>query len=144
MSRRRWLAAISAVVLVLAACSGSHPVSVPDDQMTLDIENSTNVTVSVNVNEVRVVDMFPLSHATFSAGELPSLPWHVKVLSQSGRPLLFLDVKSGDVMRFPAGLGEGISGVGERKDLSCGRLDVYSGPPMLGPMPGPGVPGDCD
>lgn len=118
--------------------------TVPDDQMTLDVENSTNVTVSVEVNQVHVQDIFPLSHATISAGELPSLPWHVRVLSRSGRPLLFLDVKSGDVMRFPAGLGQGISGVGERKDLACGRLDVYSGPPLSGPAPGPGVPGDCD
>ena len=30
-----------------------------------------------------------------------------------------------------------------RVDLSCGRLDIWSGPPLLGPPPGPGTPGDC-
>lgn len=144
MRRRRSSITFWAVVAALAACTGSHPVTVPDDQMTLDIDNSTNIRISVQVNQVAVGDMVPLSHVTLLASELPSLPWDVVVLSPSGSPLLFLDVKSGDVVRFPAGLSEGISGVGARKDLSCGRLDVYSGPPLAGPAPGPGVPGDCD
>ena len=35
-------------------------------------------------------------------------------------------------------------GSGARVDLSCGRLDVWVGPPMHGPFPAPGRPGDCD
>lgn len=31
-----------------------------------------------------------------------------------------------------------------RVDLSCGRLDMWSGPPLLGPFPGPGTPSDCN
>ncbi len=34
--------------------------------------------------------------------------------------------------------------MGARVDLSCGRIDIWSGTPMMGPAPGPGVPGDCD
>ena len=29
------------------------------------------------------------------------------------------------------------------RNLSCGRLDIWSGPPLSGPPPGPGKPGDC-
>jgi hypothetical protein len=37
-----------------------------------------------------------------------------------------------------------MSGAGARADLSCGRLDVWVGAPMLGPAPDGGVPGDCE
>ena len=36
------------------------------------------------------------------------------------------------------------SGRAVRADLSCGRLDVWSGPPLLGPMYSPGPSGDCE
>jgi hypothetical protein len=36
-----------------------------------------------------------------------------------------------------------LKGDGNRVDLSCGRIDVWAGPPLLGPAPGPGTPGDC-
>lgn len=35
-------------------------------------------------------------------------------------------------------------GASVRTDLSCGRLDLWIAVPMLGPVPGPGTPGDCD
>jgi hypothetical protein len=81
----------------------------------------------------------------FDGSQLPPLPWGVEVRSPGGRTLLTLLVQPGDVSTktTPNG-GTEMRGDGARVDLSCGRIDLYSGPPLLGPAPGPGVPGDCD
>ena len=56
-----------------------------------------------------------------------------------------LTVSAGDVWSQQNADGSGESkGDGARVDLSCGRIDVWSGTPMMGPAPGPGAPGDCD
>jgi len=55
-----------------------------------------------------------------------------------------MTVHPGDVWATTGPNGEGREkGDGVRVDLSCGRLDVWSGPPMIGPAPGTGSPGDC-
>jgi hypothetical protein len=72
--------------------------------------------------------------------EIPApLPWSVEARSPSGRLLISMTVRPGDV----DGEGTEQRGTGGRVDLSCGRLDIWSGPPMLGPAPGDGMPGDC-
>ncbi len=73
------------------------------------------------------------------ASRLPPLPWQVRVETSGGRMLLGLIVHSGDVHHS----ANSESGDGARVNLSCGRLDLCSGPPMGGPAPGSGVPGDC-
>lgn len=77
---------------------------------------------------------------------MPQLPWHVEARTQAGgRLLLSFDVKRGDVFSTTEPDGQGSArGVSERRDLSCGRLDVWSGPRMMGPPPGPGERGDCE
>jgi hypothetical protein len=53
--------------------------------------------------------------------------------SPSGRVLASMTVHPGDVgnMTGPNGQGEA-RGDGVRVDLSCGRLDIWAGPPMTG------------
>ena len=55
-----------------------------------------------------------------------------------------MTVRDGDLQATtnPDG-GSSANGIGGRIDLSCGRLDIWSGVPVIGPMPGPGSPGDC-
>jgi hypothetical protein len=67
------------------------------------------------------------------------LPWQVEVRAPAGRVLLSTPIKSGDVEYSDSAS----RGDGNRVDLSCGRIDVWSGPPLLGPAPGPGTPDDC-
>ena len=51
-------------------------------------------------------------------------------------------VHDGDV--YSSSDGRQSHGVAARADLSCGRIDLWSGPPLAGPAPNPGTPGDCD
>lgn len=55
----------------------------------------------------------------------------------SGRVLATLTVHVQDVI-------SNTPGDGVREDLACGRLDLWSGPPMLGPMPSPDPSKPCD
>jgi hypothetical protein len=132
------LATIGALVVALSACS--NPNVVPDALMEVAVDNTTSIAVDIVVNDAAIGSVPANTRSTFGAADLPSLPWHVVALTSSGRELVTLDVKSGDVYDRPGSQ----SGVGARVDLSCGRLDIYSGPPLMGPIPGPGVPGDCD
>jgi hypothetical protein len=127
------------LVLAVAACQAVGGVVSPSD-MTLSVLNSTTVAVVLVVNGTGVTDLMPGAQADVSAGKLPSLPWSAEVRLRSGRTLLSLTVKAGDVVRDPSSQ----KGDATRVDLSCGRIDLWSGPPLNGPVPGPGTPGDCD
>jgi hypothetical protein len=118
----------------------ADPSVVPDSQMRIGIANNTTIVVELVVNGSPIRAIPPATNIEVPAVELPGLPWQAELTTAAGRMLVSLAVRSGDVHRTSNGSG----GVGQRVDLSCGRLDVYSGPPMLGPMPGPGTPGDCD
>ncbi len=114
--------------------------------MSLAISNGTTLAVAVVVNGV-VVGVYPggTGRDGISASELPALPWIVEARSPSGRVLTSMTVLADDVWSAETGNGgTERKGDGMRVDLSCGRLDIWSGPPMLGPAPGPGSPGDCD
>jgi hypothetical protein len=56
-----------------------------------------------------------------------------------------MTVKAGDVWQTtPDANGRSESkGDAIRVDLSCGLLEVWTGPPLTGPPPGPGTSGDC-
>jgi len=111
----------------------------------LSISNGTTIPVTLVVNEVVI--------ATIPAGgyedpvyvSLPPLPWSVETRSPSGRVLSRMTVNAGDVVYTTADANGRSSGKGDavRVDLSCGRLDVWSGPPLSGPMFSAG-PGSCD
>jgi hypothetical protein len=149
------------VVLVLGAMSGcvgpggSNPPSPLSSlsssqttptiaNYTLSIANYTTIAVTLVVNG-QVVETVPAGgYEDPIRADLPGLPWKVETRSPSGRVLSSMTVHAGDVWQTtePNGNG-GAKGDAVRVDLSCGRLDVWSGPPLLGPAPGPGQSGDC-
>ena len=118
---------------------------VPPEAMTASVQNGTNLGVNVFVNESYVTSLAPGEcvgcHGDdgIPAAFLGPLPWQVDVRTQGGRVLLSLPVHAGDVIQTSSSA----RGDAARVDLSCGRIDVWSGPPLAGPAPGPGTPGDC-
>jgi hypothetical protein len=153
---------IAFAVLVLATCAGPAPAISPptsgDVSATtptivvtlaptpgatlppLSISNTTTLVVTVVVNGEPVATVAPgVLIDPVSAVVLPPLPWAVEARSPGGRVLVSMTVHAGDV-RIGASSAQGD---GARIDLSCGRLDIWAGPPMIGPPPGPGTPGDC-
>jgi len=121
------------------------PAAVDDFGSTIDVSNGTTLAVTILVNGRAVVVVPAGRVGTVKPGLLPPKPWAVEARTASGLRLLAFVVGPGQVTRVarPDG-GVELRGAGSRVDLSCGRLDVTVGPPMLGPAPGPGRPGDCD
>jgi hypothetical protein len=129
--------AVATLCVLLAACTA--PGTVPAASMSVSIENGTTLPVTVVVNDAQVATVAPGDDATLPSSQMPSLPWNVEARSPSGRVLVSLVVHDGDVVHTQ----NRYDGDAARVDLSCGRLDIWSGPPLLGPAPGPGSPGDC-
>jgi hypothetical protein len=129
-----------ATIANVAGCAAG-PQEVPD----LGVNNGTTLPVAVVVNGSFVKTIAPGQMELIAGNTLPPLPWGVDARSPSGRVLLHVDVAVGSVWSTtnPDGSTER-HGAANRVDLSCGRLDVYAGPPLAGPMPNPGSPGDCD
>ena len=125
----------------MAACS-STPTGVAHD---LVVSNQTTLTVTLVVNGAVARTVRPQTQEIVSTSDLPPLPWSVETRMPGGRVLSLMTVQAGDVWEtnLPGG-GHQMKGDAVRVDLSCGRLDMWSGPPLLGPPPGPGTPGDCD
>jgi hypothetical protein len=124
--------------------SAIAPPSPSGARMTLSIANYTTISVSLVVNGYRLETVPPGGYQDPIKAELPGLPWNVQTLSPSGRVLSTMFVRAGDVSQtaYPNGQGAA-NGDAVRVDLSCGRLDIWSGPPMLGPVADPGPSGDC-
>ena len=101
------------------------------------------ITLAVNGVVVRTVQAH--TQESVLVKDLPPQPWLVEARTPSGRVLSSMTVRPGDVWEtnLPDGSTQ-MKGDAVRVDLSCGRLDMWSGPPLLGPPPGPGKPGDCD
>lgn len=140
--RVRALAIMAGAMLTLTGCVSQGPTigPVPDNQMILSVSNETSRQLDLFVNDGRVAVLAAASAKDIAAGLLPSLPWNAEVRLPTGRLLLQLTINSGSFVRTANG---GFS-PGARVDLSCGRIDLWSGFPLMGPMPGPGVPGDCN
>ena len=132
------------LVLALAGCSFPvGPTAAPPD--ALWVNNGITLNVDVVVNGAHARSVSPRSQESMRASDLPRLPWSVELRTQSGRVLTSLTVRAGDVFETTAPDGSHLmKGDAARADLSCGRLDVWVGPPLAGPAPGPGKPGDCD
>jgi hypothetical protein len=128
-----------AAMLPLAACS---PAVATDP---LSVNNQTSIGVGLFVNGTHVADLRPHATAEIPATALPAPPWHVEARTSADRVLLTLDVGANPARRtvMPDG-GTSIVGAGIRAELSCGQIDIWVGPPLGGPVPGPGAPGDCD
>ena len=131
--------ALLAVVLV-ATCTPAPTGEAHD----LGVSNGTTLPVTIAVNGTALRTIPPQTQETILVKDLPPLPWAVEARTSTGRTLLALSVRAGDVWETtgPDGSHE-LNGDANRVDLSCGRLDMWSGPPLLGPAPGPGKPGDC-
>jgi hypothetical protein len=125
--------------------SSELPGTVPAGAMSLSIQNGTTLKVTLLVNSVLVATLAPGAcigcqlDDGVPASRLSPLPWQVEARSPSGRILVSMTVRQGDVIKT----ADGWQGDANRVDLSCGRLDIWSGPPLAGPAPGPGSPDDC-
>ena len=112
--------------------------------MSLNISNGSTLPVALVVNGTVVVQVAASDGAELTAAQLPPLPWTVEVRSPSGRVLVGMTVHAGDAWSAPiANGGTQTSGAATRVDLSCGRIDIWSGQPIYGPPPRGGTPGDC-
>ena len=145
------------VAALLAGCSllpsatpaGPMPppgaVVVPAAQMDHGINNGTTLAIELVVNGTVVRQVDPGEAPVLAAAQLPALPWNVEVRSPSGRVLIGMTVRAGDVWtRDNADGSSEAKAAGARVDLSCGRIDIWSLIQVGGPAPGPGVPGDCE
>ena len=138
-----------AACLVVASCSlMARPSAngvVPDADMLLQVDNESTLAVQLLVNGRPIAQVTGQSTVGLAADRLPALPWDARLVTPTGRVVLQLTVHSGDVSSVSNADGTSSSqGDGARVDLSCGRIDMWSGPPMLGPAPGSGTPGDCN
>ncbi len=159
---RAVLLALAGAAVALAGCSmppwPSAPVEAvnpelplgvqvvtPPGAMQVHVSNGTTMAVTVTVNDAFSRAIEPGQGADLMAADLSGPPWVVKVRTGSGRVLVELTVNEGDVWGQQNADGSGeAKGDGARMDLSCGRIDIWSGFQMGGPAPGSGVPGDCD
>jgi hypothetical protein len=145
IARLGGLAAASALLIVVSgACGLPQPSSSDAAFGDLGVSNGTALAVTLIVNGAAVATVEPGAGATVPKRSLPPMPWTVEARSPTGRVLVSFVARAEDISRteIPGGVTR-LTGAGGRADLSCGRLDVWVGPPMSGPIPGPGVPGDC-
>jgi len=121
-----------------AGCQeGTSPSPSAASQPPLSISNGTSIPVTLVVNGSVVETVAPGGRQDPITAPLPARPWTIEARSPSGRVLSTLTVGAADYI-------SSASGRAVRADLSCGRLDVWSGPPLLGPMYSPGPSGDCE
>ena len=129
------------LLAVVTACSPAPT----GDAHDLVVSNQTALAITLAVNGVVVRTVQAHTNEAVLAKDLPPQPWLVEARIPTGRVLSSMTVRPGDTWEttMPDG-GTQMKGDAVRVDLSCGRLDMWSGPPLFGPPPGPGKPGDCD
>jgi hypothetical protein len=88
------------------------------------------------VNGQVVATVAPGAEVDVPTSGLGSRPWAIETRSPSGQVLSSLNVA-------PDAHYDSLTGLAVRADLSCGRLDVWLGPPLLGGTFIPGPSGDC-
>lgn len=134
--RRPMLAAVVVAAALAGGCAqsaGTSPAAVTASPKALSISNGTTIPVTLVVNGAVVETVAPGGYQDPITALMPALPWAVETRSPSGRVLSSLTIGAADNISTT-------SGKGARAGLSCGRLDVWSGPPMLGPVFNPGHP----
>jgi hypothetical protein len=136
---------ILVALVLLVGCTTTLPPARLPPTHSLEVGNGTTLAVTLVVNGTALRVIPPGGSASIPVGELPLLPYAIEARSPRGRVLTSMTVNAGDVRETttPNGARE-YSSAAVRVDLSCGRLDIWSGFPMLGPLPGPGTPGDCE
>lgn len=135
--------ALAGALFALVFVAGCTPAPTGEAH-DLVVSNQTTLAVTLAVNGTAVRTIQPHTQDSLLVTQLPQLPWAVEARTASGRVLSSMTVRSGDVLvtSKPDGSTQ-MKGDAVRVDLSCGRLDIWSGPPLAGPPPGPGTPGDC-
>ncbi|HET9682190.1 MAG TPA: hypothetical protein VFP19_09140 [Candidatus Limnocylindrales bacterium] len=130
---------VGALALLVVGCVAT-PSAVPSTRTfpDLSVSNGTTIAVTILVNDVVLETVKPGGYQDPLSATMPSLPWRIEARSASGRLLASLVVATTTYV-------DSNTGVGARAELSCGRLDLWSGPPMIGPMPPSpaGTAGDC-
>lgn len=127
--RARVALLLCGLALVASGCAGD----------SLSYSNETTISIDLLVNGAKVATMAPGTDGNIPAIRLPAEPWAVQAQTSSGRVLSSMTVRPGDVVEA----SNYEKGDAIRVDLSCGRLDIWVGPPLAGPAPQPGKSGDC-
>ena len=128
--------ALAAAGFATGCQAGASPTPPVASLPPLSISNGTSIPVTLVVNGTVIETVAPGDTQDPITAPLPAQPWTIETRSPGGRVLSTLAVSLTDVIGSA-------SGRAVRVDLSCGRLDVWSGPPLLGPMFSPGPSGDC-
>ena len=111
--------------------AGTARPSVGVDVPPLSVWNDTDIPIAVVLNGSTIAHMDPgTEHDPLTIPDPPPLPWTVEAKSSDGFVLATALVASTENVSY-------------RFDLSCGRIDIWTRVPILGPMNGPGHPGDC-
>lgn len=114
--------------------SGVASTTMPSDRVDvppLSVWNDTDVPIAVVLNGRTIARISPgTQQDPLTIPDPPPLPWTVEARASDGFVLA-------------TALVESTGPVSYRFDLSCGRIDIWSRVPILGPMNGPGHPGDC-
>ena len=136
-------AACLVLTLVVAGCS-----MLRSERPNFGVANGTTLAIVITIQSPdggTTINVAPGGSLEIDPSRSPQLPWSVEARTESGRLLTSMTVLPGQVTRtvHPDGSVETTS-TGGRVDLSCGRLDIWAGSPPIGPVPGPGVPGDCE
>lgn len=133
-----------ALVLLLGCTRTALPERVPPTH-SLEAGNGTSLTVTLVVNGAALRVIPPGGSAAIPVSELPLLPYVVEARSPRGRVLTSMTVHAGDVRETttPDGV-RWYQSPAVRVDLSAGASTSGRGFPMLGLLPGPGRPGDCE
>jgi hypothetical protein len=135
--------ALSVIALAVATCSGPtatpSPTPAPTQPLlpTVSVANGTTIPVAITINGVQVGTVPPGTTEDPISATMPARPWTVEARLPSGRVLATLTVSAQDYI-------SNNSGKAVREDLACGRLDLWSGPPLLGPMFSPDPSKPCD
>ena len=129
-----------AACLTASAFAGCGLLPSASSVRDLHVENGTTKTITLLVDGATVATVPAGQEATVAEGSLPGGVWSVEARLPGGKAVLEGEVDKGRVSQSD----DSGSGSGLRADLSCGRVDVWVGVPMMGPAPGPGTPGDCD
>jgi len=138
--RTRLPLAVVLSVIALAGCgttTSPMPSATPPLLPTVSVANGTNILVAIAVNGTVVETVPPGTTEDPIPATLPARPWTVEARSPSGKVLATLTVSAQDFISAN-------SGAAVREDLACGRLDLWSGPPLLGPMFSPDASKPCE
>jgi hypothetical protein len=133
LSKAAGRVALLALTMVAALACQAAPSPSSGGLAPLEVRNYSTVVVDVTVNGQTEAAVQPESYAAIQTADLPSPPWTVSAVASDGHVYGSFAVPS----------LQDLTGHGTRIDLSCGRVDMWIGQPLLGPTFIAGASGDC-